>query len=71
MKRNTLLFVAIICMLVSESGGRRSSSKRLERLDVLAGGLLSFLGVVHFRGLGVRLLRTKLLLTTLQFLNYK
>ena len=53
-------------MLVSDGGGSRSSSTRLERLDALAGGLLSFLGVVHFRGLGVRRLRTKVLLTILQ-----
>ena len=53
-------------MLVSDRGGRRSSSERFERLDVLPGDLESFLGVVHFLGLGVRLLRTKLLLTTLQ-----
>lgn len=68
-KPNTFLFVAISCMLVSDSGGS-SSSKRLERLDVLAGGLLSFLGVVHFRGLGVLRFRTKLLLTSLH-LNKK
>ena len=56
-------------MLVSDSGGS-SSSKRLERLDVLDGSLLSFLGVVHFRGLGVLRFRTKLLLTSLH-LNKK
>jgi len=53
------------CMLVSDSVGRRSSVRVFERLPVLAGGL-SFLGVVHFRGLDVLLLGTKVLLTILQ-----
>lgn len=52
-------------MLVSDSGGRRSSVRVFERLPVLAGDLLSFLGVVHFRGLDVLLFGTKVLLTIL------
>lgn len=64
-KRKTLLLVAINCMLVSDSGGRRSSVRVFERLVVLTGGL-SFLGVLHFRGLGVLLFGTKVLLTILQ-----
>ena len=57
-------FEAMSFMLVSDSGGRSSGSV-FERLPVLAGFLLSFLGVVHFRGLDVLLLGTKVLLTIL------
>ena len=64
-KRKTLFFEAMSFMLVSDSGGRRSSFWVFERLPVLAGCLLSFLGVVHFRGLDVLLLGTKVLLTIL------
>ena len=60
------LEIAIIWMLVSEGVGSSSSVRVFERLAVLAGALLSFLGAVHFRGLGVRLLETKVLLTILQ-----
>ena len=51
---------------MSDGDGSSSSSTRLERLVVLAGDLLSFLGVAHFRGLGVLRLGTKVLLTILK-----
>ena len=60
------MFAAINCTLVSDGDGSSSSSTRLERLAVLAGDLLSFLGVAHFRGLGVLRLGTKVLLTILK-----
>ena len=59
-----LSFEAMSFMLVSDSGGR-SSGRLFERLPVLAGCLLSFLGVVHFRGLDDLLLGTKVPLTIL------
>ena len=60
------MFAAINWTLVSDGDGSSSSSTRLERLVVLAGDLLSFLGVAHFRGLGVLRLGTKVLLTILK-----
>ena len=68
-KRNTLLKVAIIWMLVSDGDGRRSSVRSFERLAFLAAALPSFLGTLHFRGLGVLRFVTKALLTILQQLT--